>query len=64
MKQVDLLKHIRKYGCVFVREGGAHSVWFNPQTGRTSTVPRHNEINNHIGQKICKDLGVPVIKKR
>ena len=64
MKQVDLIKHIHKHGCVFVREGGSHSVWRNPVTGRTSTVPRHNEINNHIGKKICRDLDVTVIKKR
>jgi mRNA interferase HicA len=64
MKQVDLLKHIRKYGCVFVREGSSHTVWQNSMTGNTSTVPRHNEINTHIGKKICKDLGVPAIKKR
>ena len=64
MNQVDLVKHIRKHGCVFVREGGAHSVWYNPLTSRTSTVPRHTEINTHIGRKICEDLGVPIIKKR
>ena len=64
MKQVDLIKHIRKYGCVFVMEGGSHTVWYNPETSRTSTVPRHSEINTHIGKKICKDLGVPIIKKR
>lgn len=64
MKQVDLIKHIRRYGCVFVREGGSHSVWYNTFTGRISTVPRHNEINTHIGKKICEDLGVPIIKKR
>jgi predicted RNA binding protein YcfA (HicA-like mRNA interferase family) len=64
MKQVDLVKHIRKFGCIFVREGGAHSVWFNPATSRTSTVPRHAEINNFLGKKICSDLGVPIIKKR
>lgn len=64
MKQVDLIKHIRKNGCVFVREGGSHSVWYNPITGRTSTVPRHNEINNFTGKKICEDLGIPIIKKR
>ncbi len=62
MKQVDLVKHIRRYGCVFVREGGSHSVWLNSMNGRTSTIPRHNEINSYLGKKICKDLGVPVIR--
>ena len=64
MKHTDLIKHIRKYGCVFIREGGLHSVWYNTLTGRTSTVPRHNEINTHTGRNICEDLGVPIIKKR
>ncbi|MDO8659320.1 MAG: type II toxin-antitoxin system HicA family toxin [Candidatus Parcubacteria bacterium] len=64
MKQIDLVKHIRKYGCVFVREGGAHTVWLNPLTNRTSTIPRHNEINTHIGKKICVDLGIPIISKK
>lgn len=64
MKQVDLIKHIRKYGCVFVREGSSHSVWYNPMTGRTSTVPRHNEINTHTGKNICTDLDIPIIKKQ
>ena len=64
MKQVDLVKHIRKYGCVFAREGSSHTVWLNSTNGRTSTIPRHSEINTFIGRKICKDLGVPVIKIR
>jgi len=64
MKQADLIKHLRKYGCIFVREGSSHSVWYNSITGRTSTIPRHTEINTYTGKKICKDLGVPVIKFR
>ena len=64
MRQADLIKHIRKYGCVFVREGGSHTVWFNSVNSRTSTVPRHSEINTYTGRKICKDLGVPIIRKR
>ena len=64
MKQVDLVKHIRKYGCIFLREGGSHSVWLNPTTGRTSTIPRHIEINTFLGRKICKDLGISIIKIR
>jgi predicted RNase H-like HicB family nuclease len=26
---------------------------------RTSTVPRHTEINDDLARKICKDLGIP-----
>jgi len=31
---------------------------YNIRIGRTSTVPRHKEINDFLVKKICKDLGV------
>ena len=58
MKRRDLIKHLSKEGCVFVREGSKHSVFFNPALKKVSTVPRHNEINNFLVKKICRDLGV------
>lgn len=58
MKRVKLIRHLRTSGCVFVREGSAHSVYYNPLTGRTSTVPRHTEVENFLAKKICCDLGV------
>jgi len=45
MKRLALLKHLREQGCVFIREGGSHSWWGNPQQNRRSSVPRHTEIN-------------------
>ena len=63
MKRKDLVKHLRKNGCIFVREGGNHSIFFNPLIGRTSTVPRHNEVNNYLADKICKDLGIESFKQ-
>ncbi|MEK7516789.1 MAG: type II toxin-antitoxin system HicA family toxin [Patescibacteria group bacterium] len=59
MNRRDFLKHLRKHGCVFVREGANHSVFFNPATRRISTVPRHTEIDDFLAKKICKDLGIP-----
>ncbi|MDP2641635.1 MAG: type II toxin-antitoxin system HicA family toxin [Candidatus Yanofskybacteria bacterium] len=59
MKRRDLIVYLRNYGCVFVREGARHSVFFNPETGRISTVPRHSEIHNFLAKKICRDLGIP-----
>ncbi|TAK04281.1 type II toxin-antitoxin system HicA family toxin [Patescibacteria group bacterium] len=58
MKLRDLLAHLRKNGCVFVREGGRHSLFLNPSTNRFSTVPRHTEIDDYLAKKICKDLGI------
>ncbi|PIR86988.1 MAG: hypothetical protein COU11_02890 [Candidatus Harrisonbacteria bacterium CG10_big_fil_rev_8_21_14_0_10_49_15] len=57
-KRVTLIKHIRKSGCVFVREGAKHSLFFNPSNHRFSTVPRHTEIDKFLARKICRDLGI------
>jgi mRNA interferase HicA len=62
MKRVDLLRYLREQGCEFVREGGRHSWWWNPAQNKRSSVPRHNEIDNDLAKKICKDLGIPVIR--
>ncbi|NQU82843.1 MAG: type II toxin-antitoxin system HicA family toxin [Parcubacteria group bacterium] len=58
MKRKILIKHLLKNGCVFLREGANHSVFFNPLIRRISTVPRHTEIDNNLSRKICKDLGI------
>ena len=61
MKRGDLIRHLRNHGCEFVREGGAHSVWTNPQTGEIDFVPRHTEIKNYTARKICRKLSIPII---
>jgi mRNA interferase HicA len=62
MKRRDLQRHLADYGCILIREGARHSVYYNPQTGLTSTVPRHKEINDFLAKKICRDLGIPAPK--
>ncbi|MBZ5694380.1 MAG: type II toxin-antitoxin system HicA family toxin [Acidobacteriia bacterium] len=59
MKRRDLVGHLTRHGCELLREGGSHSVFWNPATRTTSTVPRHREINDFLARKICRDLGVP-----
>ena len=62
MKRRKLIKYLTKNGCIFVREGANHSVFFNSLLSKTSTVPRHSEINDFLAKKICKDLGITPIK--
>jgi mRNA interferase HicA len=62
MKRGDLLRHLREHGCALVREGGNHSWWHNPAQNRRSAVPRHNEINDYLARKICKDLWIPFVR--
>lgn len=59
MKRADLVRHLEAHGCQLLREGSNHTVYVNRAARRTSTVPRHRDINDYLAQKICKDLDVP-----
>lgn len=61
MKRSSLLQHLRRHGCYLKREGRAHSLWCNPQTGAVEAVPRHIEIPNDLARKICRNLSVPEV---
>jgi len=58
MKRIDLVRYLIKEGCTLVREGSRHSIFINMVTKRSSSVPRHKDINNFTARKICRDLGV------
>ena len=64
MKRKDLIKHLLKSNCIFIREGARHSVFFNPLLKKSSTVPRHTEIDNFLAKKICRDLGIEPPKRK
>ncbi|MGB8507115.1 MAG: type II toxin-antitoxin system HicA family toxin [Pyrinomonadaceae bacterium] len=59
MNRSDLIRHLERHGCLFVREGGRHTIYKNPSNGAMSSVPRHREVKNILARKICDDLGVP-----
>lgn len=59
MKRADLVRHLERFGCSPLREGAKHSVFINRARNKTSTVPRHREINDFLAKKICRDLEVP-----
>jgi mRNA interferase HicA len=59
MKRIDLIRHLERHGAQFLRADGSHSVYVNRAAGKTSTIPRHREINDFLAQKICKDLEIP-----
>jgi mRNA interferase HicA len=60
MKRRALLGHLQEHGCTLFREGGSHSIWTNPQTGRKEAIPRHAEIKKFLARSICRNLSVPV----
>lgn len=62
MKREVLIRYLLANKCIFVREGAKHSVFLNPLIKKVSTIPRHNEINNFLAKKICRDLGIKPFK--
>lgn len=61
MKRSSLLRHLRKHGCVLLREGRRHSLWTNPANGAREAVSRHVEIPDGLARKICRGLGIPAV---
>jgi len=59
LKRRDLVQHIEAHGCELLREGAHHSVYVNRSARKTSTVPRHRDINEFLARKICRDLSIP-----
>jgi len=62
MKRHKLIGHLKKHGCVLLREGGNHSIYVNPANQRQSAVGRHRELSDLLCKKVCKQLDIPQIK--
>ena len=60
MKRADLIRHLEQHGCVLFREGGNHAIYVNRRARKSSSVPRHREINEFLARKICRDLQIPM----
>ena len=59
MKRRELIEHLERHGCEFLREGGNHTMYVNRAARKSSSVPRHREINEFLARKICRDLQIP-----
>ena len=58
MKREDLERYLRSQGARLLREGGNHSIWgFDVE--RSTSLPRHREIDFRLARRICKDLEIP-----
>jgi predicted RNA binding protein YcfA (HicA-like mRNA interferase family) len=56
LKRKKLIKTIKSNGCVFVRHGGNHDWYKNPQSGKSQPIPRHTEIEDSLAKRIIKRL--------
>ena len=60
MKAGELVRYIKKQGCIFKRNGSEHEIWINPKTGAEGQIPRHyaKELKTGTANRILKDLGL------
>ncbi len=56
MKRTDLVKTLKKLGCILIRHGGNHDWYQNPITKMSQPVPRHREISESLARHIIKKL--------
>ena len=56
MKRTDLLRHLKDKGCELYREGGRHTIYWNPANQKTSSIPRHREIVEPVVASILSRL--------
>lgn len=59
MKRTDLIRKLEEVGCKFIRHGGNHDWYSNPETGMSQPIPRHREINEFLAKHILKKLAAP-----
>lgn len=53
------MRYLEARGCELLREGGKHTIYVNRRALTSSAFPRHQEINDFLVQKICRDLQIP-----
>jgi predicted RNA binding protein YcfA (HicA-like mRNA interferase family) len=56
MKRENLIKPLEKMGCIFLRHGGKHDWYHNPNTKVSQPIPIHREINENLAKHIIKML--------
>jgi mRNA interferase HicA len=59
MKRKPFVQQLLRDGCVLLRAGARHDIYWNPSTGKKQPVPRHTEIDDVLAKHIRKYLGLP-----
>ena len=54
MKYSELRRLLRKKGCMVVRQGANHEIWYSPKTKRMFPVARHDAAEGFV--KTLKDI--------
>ena len=54
MKHSELIRLLKKAGCLLKRHGASHDIWINPKTGARTSIPRH--WSKEIKEKTAKSI--------
>jgi mRNA interferase HicA len=57
LKRAELIKQLKKLGCVLIRHGAKHDWYENQNTRVSQPVPRHREITESLARHIIRMLG-------
>lgn len=57
MKRAELIRQLRKMGCILIRHGAKHDWYENENTRVSQPVPRHREIMDSLARHIIRMLG-------
>jgi len=64
VKRRKLLRYLHRHGCFVIEDRGPHTKVLNSANGKTTSVPRHVEVDGFLTKVICKQLGIPPPSER
>lgn len=56
MKRIDLIRVVKRNGCVLIRHGSKHDWYQNPESKVSQPIPRHREIKESLARHIIRLL--------
>lgn len=62
MKYSELRRLLKKHGCIVVRQGANHEIWFSSKTGKRFPVARHDSDEVYLGtpKDIVRQSGITI----
>ena len=59
VRNASIYSTFRRCGCGFLREVKDHTVYVKRSARKSSSIPRHREVNDFLERKICSDSQIP-----
>jgi predicted RNA binding protein YcfA (HicA-like mRNA interferase family) len=56
MKRIDLIRVIKRKGCILIRHGACHDWYQNPESKASQPIPRHRGIKESLARHIIRIL--------